>query len=238
VIHKTQLATLPLTARLETLLGLLSPCRMLADVGTDHGQVPIAAVQRGIAERAIAADLRVAPLLLAQKNIAAASVRDRVILLRADGLSAFARGAIDAVVMAGMSGEQMVRLCDAAPAVLNGVAQLVLQPNSDAGIVRAWALEQGLHLIDERMLRARGQFFVTCAFRHGTGPDPAYDLPPWKRSDLCLVGPRLLAQKDATALSFFAWQCARLSSLVEQHVHDLRRELEVWRAAHAFASSP
>jgi tRNA (adenine22-N1)-methyltransferase len=211
---------------------------MLADVGTDHGLIPIAAVQRGIAERAVAADLRLAPLRLAQRNITAASLTERVLMLRADGLRAFARGAIDAVVMAGMSGEQMVRLCDAAPALLSGVAQLVLQPNSDAGVVRAWALERGFHLIDERMLRERGQFFVTCAFRHGSGPDPAYDLPPFRRSDLCLLGPLLLAHKDPTALRFFDWQCARLSSLVEQRAHGLERELEIWRAAHAFVSRP
>jgi tRNA A22 N-methylase len=211
---------------------------MLADVGTDHGLIPIAAVQRGIAERAVAADLRLAPLRLAQKNITSASLADRVVMLRADGLRAFARGAIDAVVMAGMSGEQMVRLCDAAPALLSDVAQLVLQPNSDAGVVRAWALEHGFHLIDERMLRERGQFFVTCAFHHGSGPDPAYDLPTWSRSDLCLVGPSLLARRDFTALSFFDWQCARLNRLVEQRAHGLQRELEVWRAASAFVSRP
>lgn len=225
---------IPLSARLETLLAQLAPCRMLVDIGTDHALIPIAAVERGIAARAVAADLRVAPLLRARRNIAAAAVSERVFLLRANGLSALAQGSVDAVIMAGMSGELMVQLCDAAAELLSGVSQLLLQPNSDASAVRAWALRRGLHLKDERMLRERGQFFVTCAFQQGAGVDPAYDLPGWTHAELCLVGPLLLARRDSTALRFFEWQCARLGALVEQHVHALQPELDVWHAARAF----
>src|SRR4051794_24734349 len=108
---------LPLSARLETVIELLAPCRMLVDVGTDHALLPISAVQRGVAERAIASDLRRAPLLSARENIAYAGLADRVAMLRSNGLSALARNSVDAVVMAGMSGEQMVRLCESAPQV-------------------------------------------------------------------------------------------------------------------------
>jgi tRNA (adenine22-N1)-methyltransferase len=227
----------PLSARLETALELLSPCRVLIDVGTDHGLVPIAAVERDIAQRAIAADLRRAPLRLAQQNVTAAAVGERVALLRADGLSGLARRAVDAVIMAGMSGEQMVRLCSTSPHALEGVAQLVLQPNSDAAVVRSWARTHGWHLHDERMVYERGQFFVLCAFRPGTGDDASYDVPAWSPSALCLVGPLLLARKDPTSRRFFEWQCGRLAALVEQHVHTLEPELAIWRAAYAFAAS-
>ena len=54
-------AMTPLSVRLEAVLQLLRPCAVLADVGTDHGLLPVAAVQRGLAERAIAADLRGGP---------------------------------------------------------------------------------------------------------------------------------------------------------------------------------
>lgn len=210
---------------------------MLVDVGTDHGLVPIAAVERGIAQRAIAADLRKAPLRLAQQNIATAALGQRVVPLRADGLSGLASGAADAVVMAGMSGEQMVRLCNEAPQVLSGVSQLLLQPNSDACVVRAWALSHGWHLHAERMVHARGQFFTLCAFRPGAGADAAYDVPSWRPSELCLVGPLLLTRKDPTSRRFFEWQCARLGALVEQQVHALQPELAIWQAALAFAAT-
>jgi tRNA A22 N-methylase len=216
---------------------MLAPCRVLVDVGSDHGHIPIAAVKREIAQHAVAADLRLAPLSVARRNIAAASVTGRVFMVRADGLSAFAPGTVDAVVMAGMSGEQIVRLCDGAPTLLNTVSQLLLQPNSDAAVVRRWALQRGLHLKNERMLVERGQFFVLCAFEPGSGRDAAYDSPAWSVSELCLLGPHLLARKDPCALRFFDWQCARLDALVDRRVQALEQELAIWQAARAFASA-
>lgn len=225
-----------LSTRLEAVLELLSPCRMLVDVGTDHGLIPISAVARGIAQRAIASDLRDAPLRSARPRIDSAGLGGRVMMLRANGLSALASDSVDAVVMAGMSGELMVRLCDAAPQVLEGASQLVLQPNSDALAVRTWALLRGWHLTDERMLIARGQFFAVCAFQRGRGPDPAYAVSDWSESALCMVGPALLARRDPAALRFCEWQCLRLGELVAGGVHTLLPELTVWRAARAFMS--
>jgi tRNA (adenine22-N1)-methyltransferase len=226
-----------LSARLEAIFELLLPCRMLVDVGTDHGIVPVSAVQRGIAERALASDLRRAPLHIARQNIARAALSDRVSIVREDGLSALSSRSVDAVVMAGMSGQLMVRLCEAAPHVLEGVSQLVAQPNSDANLVRGWALRSGFHLRDERMVRERSRFFVTCAFDKGDGSDPAYQLPAWSESALCLVGPRLLARKDPAALHFSEWQCERLGALVDQDVQALLPELRLWQAARAFMQS-
>ena len=213
------------------MLTLLGPCRVLVDVGTDHALLPIAAVERGVAARAIASDLREAPLRAARQNVLSSLARERVLLLREDGLSGLARDAVDAVSMAGMSGELMVQLCQASAHVLEGVAQLVLQPNSDAVAVRAWALRCGWHLCQERMVLENGQFFTLCAFRPGLGAaDPAYTLPGWSEAQLCLVGPLLLAHKDPIAQRFCARQCERLGALVER-APGLWPELSTWRSA-------
>ena len=80
-MQRTRLVT-PLSARLEAILALIAPCRVLVDVGTDHALLPIAAVERGVAARAIASDLRAAPLCSARPSILASPVRERVLLLR------------------------------------------------------------------------------------------------------------------------------------------------------------
>ena len=125
-----------LSPRLEMVLQLVHPCALLADVGTDHGFVPVAAVQRGIAARAIAADLRTRPLFSARRHIERTGVIDRVAVVQGDGLQALASQPVDAVVMAGMSGSLMVRLCDAAPLVLASLQQLIVQPNTDVALMR------------------------------------------------------------------------------------------------------
>ena len=49
-------------ARIETILSMIPPCRAVADIGTDHGRVALAALKRGIAGRAVATDISAASL--------------------------------------------------------------------------------------------------------------------------------------------------------------------------------
>jgi tRNA (adenine22-N1)-methyltransferase len=97
-------------------------------------------VQRGVAASAIASDLREAPLRVARRNVERARLEGRVSLAQGDGLVGLAGLGVDAIVLAGMSGERIVELCSATPEVLRSAEQLVLQPNSGAHIVRAWAV--------------------------------------------------------------------------------------------------
>ena len=219
------------SARIDAILSLLRPCRVLADVGTDHGLVPVLAVTQGLAQRAIAADLREAPLALARRQIAEAAVDDRVSTLLGDGLVALRGQSVDAVVMAGMSGALMQRLCEAAPDVLHDVQQLVLQPNNDADLVRAWARESGWHVRDERMVQTRGRFFVMCAFTHGSGIDPAYTQSGWTEEMLLRVGPCLAGRKDAVALRYCEAQRVRLQRLVSEGVQTHEAELSGFETA-------
>ena len=220
-----------LSRRLDGVLGLLRPCALLADVGTDHGLLPIAAVCRGLARRAIASDLREAPLRGARARIERAGVGDRVLALRGDGLSGVQHRGVDAVVLAGMSGGSMLRMFEAGGHVLSTLEQLILQPNQNVSELRAWALASGWHLRDERMVEERGQFFVSCAFAPGTGKDPAYSRPGWTEQALCGVGPWLLTHRDAVAARWFERQRARVSHWVERGVERLRPELDAWTAA-------
>jgi tRNA (adenine22-N1)-methyltransferase len=226
-----------LSRRLEGVLGLLRPCALLADVGTDHAQIPVAAVCRGLAVRAIAADLREAPLCGARAQVERAGVSGRVLVLQADGLSGMQHRGVDAVVIAGMSAGSMLRIFEPAADVLAHVEQLVVQPNQNVEQLRAWGLRSGWHLHDEHMLEHRGRFFVVCAFARGTGEDPAYAVSGWTAEALCHVGPLLLLRKDATARLRFEQQRARVSHWVQRGVLRLKPELDVWDAACAAMGS-
>jgi tRNA A22 N-methylase len=220
-----------LSQRLECLLGLLRPCATLADIGTDHGLLPVAAVARGVAQRALAVDLREAPLAGARTLIERAGLADHVSAVRGDGLAALTERGIDAVTIAGMSGKSMLRILELAPDVLAGVRQLILQPNQNAPELRAWALRSGWHLHAEHMLEERDQFFVVCAFVAGVGADPAYAVAGWTEHALCTVGPGLLARNDAVARRWFERQRARVACWRQRDPGRIQPELDVREAA-------
>jgi tRNA (adenine22-N1)-methyltransferase len=222
---------LPLSQRLEAIVQLLRPCALLADVGTDHGYVPIAAVQRRVAVAAIASDLRAAPLLAAAENVRRAGVGAQVSLMRGDGLLPLVGLPVDALVLAGMGGHLMLQLFAAAPPAFRAqLCQFVVQPNEDVHLIRAWASGAGFHLCDERMIAERGKFFTVCAFHRAPGADPVYARSGWSLEDLCRVGPWFLARKDVTALRAYEQQHTRYQGLVDQGVQARAADAEFWRA--------
>ena len=226
----------PVSARLEAIVSLLLPCRALADVCSDHGLVALAAVQRGIAGRAICADLRAAPLEVARRNIARANLADRVTAVQGDGLAPFASGAVDAVVIAGVSGALIVRLLTAHPEITGSLTQLIAAPNQDADVVRAWALAAGFHLRAEAMVSERGYFFTIGAYRQGEGQDPLYEHPEWSAPELCVLGPLLVAQRDTVTLRACEQQRSRLGKLVARGITAREAEHALWSRACAALS--
>lgn len=200
-----------LPPRLQTVLDLLSPCRLLADVGTDHAKLPVRAIECGIAQRALAIDVLSKPLRGARRTVEASGLSSRIDLVQADGFSDLERGMVDAVTIAGMSGRSMVRICRQAAAELAQVQQLVIQPNLFVEEMREFAFDAGFHLSEERMIRVGRRFFVTCRFTPGSGPDPAYELDGLSRTDAFRLGPLLAHRKDPLTLEYFLMQRARLA---------------------------
>ncbi|MET0794034.1 MAG: class I SAM-dependent methyltransferase [Polyangiaceae bacterium] len=207
--------TPPLKARLEALLELLVPCRLLADVGTDHALLPAHAVLRGLAERALAVDLRAEPLRGAARTLMSLGVGTRVDLIEGDGLSSLAGLNVDTVVLAGLSGATFVRWCAAAPEVVRGLARLVVQPNGHLAGLRRHIYECGLHLLDESIRLEGGRHFISCAFGPGTvGRDPAYERGGLTVEQAFELGPLLFTRRDPLALDYYGLQVRRLSPLV------------------------
>ena len=66
---------LPISNRLLLCAALVPPCRVTADVGTDHGYLGIHLLRSGVCGRVIAADLREKPLASARANAAAFGIR-------------------------------------------------------------------------------------------------------------------------------------------------------------------
>lgn len=229
-----------LSARLEAILGLLSPCECLVDVGTDHALVPLAAVARGIAGRAIAIDRKAAPLAGAEANRAAAGLGARVDLRLGDGLTPLAAGEADALAMAGIGGRLAVRILEAHPDRVTGFKQLVLQPNQEAEALRVWARRHGWHLVAETLVEERGLFFPVLKWVPGTGPDPAYVDTEWSERSLEVVGPWLVRERSAVTRKYWEAQrdrLRRLDSKTDTRNLELLAFLERLTAQHSAAPS-
>lgn len=157
-----------LSPRLSALAALVPAESKLADVGTDHGRLPVWLVQNGHVTHALATDIRPLPLERARRTAAEAGVGDIRFLL-CDGLCGVGAETVDTVVIAGMGGETMAEILRRAPWVRDGVL-LLLQPMTKAEELRRCLPELGLAVQREALAMEGGRYYQILSVRGGTSP--------------------------------------------------------------------
>ncbi|MFO7172150.1 MAG: class I SAM-dependent methyltransferase [Bacillota bacterium] len=165
--------TVSLPPRLQAVARWVLPGAPVADIGTDHGRLPVYLVQQGQVPRAVASDRLPGPLAAARRTVAAAGVADRVDLRLADGLAALQPGEVATVVVAGMGGLLMLKILAGRPEALRGVRRLVLQPNTDVEEVRRWLHAHGWRLVAEELAEDGGRFYVVLVAEPAGAPGQA-----------------------------------------------------------------
>ena len=160
-----------LSPRLRLAADLVPEGARLADVGTDHAYLPACLLMEGKIPSAIAADLREGPLRRARETAAEYGCGDRMAFRLCDGLSGIRPEETDAVVIAGMGGETIAQILEAAPWVRTRKIPLVLQPMSSIPELRQWLGEDGFHILEERLAREGDTLYVV--MRAEAGEEPA-----------------------------------------------------------------
>lgn len=165
-----------LSKRLQAIADLIRPCEVLADVGTDHGYIPIYAVEQKIAKKAIAMDINQGPLWRAASHIAGHGLEAYIETRCCDGVSALEPGEVDCVVIAGMGGGLMQKIMTEGEAVLSGVKELILQPQSEIGRFRRFLRDRDYAIQQEDMIFEDGKFYPMMRVVHGKMEmtDPIY----------------------------------------------------------------
>ena len=161
-----------LSKRLETIVEMVPVTgkdSCVADIGTDHGFVPIRLMELEKAGHAIAMDVRKGPLLRAQEHVRSFGMQDRIETRLSDGMQKLKAGEADTVVIAGMGGELMLRILkQAEPAVLSGIQTFLLSPQSELSVFRHGLEELGLAIREERMLEEEGKYYTIMRVEHGS----------------------------------------------------------------------
>lgn len=170
--------SLPLQPRLRAIAQLVpSSCRRLADIGTDHGYIPVELLLTGRADFAVAADIGAEPLDHARRTARQYGVADGIDFRLGDGLAVLSPGEVDAVIVAGMGGDNIAAILSAAPWTREGVL-LLLQPMSKAETLRAFLPENGYAVLGERLVQDKGVLYPILTVRGGDMP-PATPAQAW-----------------------------------------------------------
>ncbi len=148
----------------------------MADIGTDHGHLPVWCLENGIVPFAVLSDINEGPLEKAKLRIGRSVMSEDCYSLRlGSGLTVLKPGEAATVVIAGMGGELTSRLLSAEPSVTDSVERFVFQPRSRAGMLREWLWDHGWRICEERLVRERGR--LCQVFAAEKGEQKPYDYP-------------------------------------------------------------
>ena len=149
---------LPLQPRLALLASLVSQDASVADVGTDHGYLPVYLLQQKRICRAIASDINALPLEHARRTAAKYGVTQGIDFRLCAGLDAIAPQEVDTVVIAGMGGETIIEILKNAPWTRQ--KQLLLQPMTKPELLRVWLTENGYAITQEHLVRDKDVLYA------------------------------------------------------------------------------
>lgn len=176
-----------LSGRLQAVADLITPGGCVADIGTDHGYLPIYLVESQKNQHVIAMDINVGPLERAREHITEHGLGNYIETRLSDGLSALVPGEVDSVVMAGIGGALVIRIMREGEAVLRQARECILQPQSELYKVRAYLQEAGYLVTEEDMVIDDGKYYPMMRVVRGADT-------PYTETEL-LYGRKLLAQR-------------------------------------------
>lgn len=149
-----------LSPRLSAVADQVPAGARLADVGTDHGRLPVWLVLHGRAERAVASDLRPGPLSRAQALAERWGVSDRISFRLCNGLSRIAADEADTIVITGMGGETIAGILASSRWTGTPGRRYILQAMSGMDGLRRWLNGHGFRILQETLVEEGDTLYV------------------------------------------------------------------------------
>ena len=145
-----------LKMRLAKIADLLENIDCLADIGTDHGYLPVKLIQEKRIKKAIAGDINSAPLNKARLIIAENKLEAFIETRLGSGLSVLEPDEADGIVIAGMGGILISEILADQELVAKSSERLILQPMNNQSYLRHF-LEKNNYRITKESLTCEGQ---------------------------------------------------------------------------------
>ena len=156
-----------LSKRLQAVAGLVTEGASVADIGTDHGYIPIYLAENKLSSKLIAMDVNKGPLERATLHIKANHLEHVIETRLSDGFAALKTGEVDTIIAAGMGGGLVIKIMTDHPEITDSIQCFVLQPQSEIHKVREFLYENGFSVIEEDMVEEDGKYYPMMKVLHG-----------------------------------------------------------------------
>ena len=142
-----------LSDRMQVIADHVDAGETIADIGTDHGQIPVWLFARGICPKVILSDISEGSIRKAEETAAAYQFGQDMSFRTGNGLQVLSSGEADTVIIAGMGGKLIRQILDSDPEHTASFRKFIMQPRKGSGPLRKWLLEHGYLITGEDVVR-------------------------------------------------------------------------------------
>lgn len=148
-----------LSNRLMAVASLVKRGSVIADIGTDHGYIPVYLYKTGVIKGAVAADVNAGPLSSCEALVLQEGICDAVKIRLSDGLKNINPSEYDTVIIAGMGGELISNILSK-----NNLKDkhIILNPMTHPEIARKFLYENGFEIKNDFIVRDGKHYY--CVF--------------------------------------------------------------------------
>lgn len=145
--------------RLQQIVNLIPDGVGVADIGTDHAQIPIYLARHTACQPIVAGEKTHGPFRTAQYWINESGQSAGIDLRLGSGLTILKPGEVEWAIIAGMGFGTIIEILEEAPAVARALTGIILQPMQGASEVRQWLSQNSYTIKDEFLVKEEGKLF-------------------------------------------------------------------------------
>lgn len=155
-----------LTNRLLKIASLVDNDVKIADIGTDHGYIPVYLLNQNKIKYAILGDINKGPLENAKKEIKRNKLQDKVDLRLGSGIEILKENEVEEIIIAGMGGMLIGDILKANENVAHNAKKLILQPMQSPEELRMFLYNNGYEILDECLVKEDKRIYeiIVCKY--------------------------------------------------------------------------
>lgn len=166
-----------LSLRLEKVASYIPKGARLADIGSDHGYLPVSLAEKKIITFAIAGEVVEGPYQSTLQQVKRADLEGSISVRKGDGLAVIQlEDQLDVITICGMGGGLIASILENGDinGKLTGNERLILQPNVGEKAVRTWLINHQYQIIAEELLEENSKLYeIIVAEKHADKTAPA-----------------------------------------------------------------
>ena len=174
-----------LSERMQKIAELVIEGESCADVGTDHGLIPLYLLQNQICPSVYLTDIAEGPLDRARHNAMEYGVSGNMEFILGPGLKPLSSCSPSTVIIAGMGGEMIASILEESKEAAAGVKRFIFQPRTRESVLRKYLQDNGFLISGEYLVKEAGRIcqIITvdrdCDSPEIMSSETDYEIPPF-----------------------------------------------------------